>query len=198
MARFRMQVAVAADSVLPRDRMVNTYHFDTPGGLPNAPGALCDDMAEIYNTKVLSSQGTHEIDVRLYDENTEGPPLAKKVINTGLAPVSPLPREVALCMSFRGALNTPSTRGRVYIPLCIFVGSAASAVGRPPLGFRDKIIQLGQAVSGLGGFDVDWGVYSPKNNTFVRVEMVWCDDEWDTVRSRGLRATTRTSAAVSG
>jgi hypothetical protein len=55
---------------------------------------------------------------------------------------------------------------------------------------------VGDALGALGGVDVDWSVHSPTAGTTEKVEHYWCDDEWDTVRSRGLRATTRQQAAT--
>lgn len=193
-----MQVSIAADSVLPRDRMVNVLHFDNPIGMPDNPEALCNDLAVVYDTKVLFSPGTNEIDVRLYHESIKGPPLGKKVINTGKAPVSPCPREVSLCLSFRGEKNTPSTRGRLFIPVSLIMSPTGGLSTRPPLAFRDRLLALADSISALGGIDIDWGVYSPRNDTFVKAVHAWVDDEWDTVRSRGLRATTRSSKAVTG
>ena len=43
----------------------------------------------------------------------------------------------------------------------------------------------------------NWVVWSQKlRKSQGGVSDVWCDDEWDTVRSRGLKATTRTTAKV--
>jgi hypothetical protein len=36
-----------------------------------------------------------------------------------------------------------------------------------------------------------WVVYSRKTGGDAQVTNVWVDDEWDTVRSRGLRGTVR-------
>jgi hypothetical protein len=196
MARFNIQVATAADSILPRDRIVNVWHFDRPLALPENPGQLCEDMANIYDTIMAVGVGRHEYDVRLYAESVIGPPLAKFVKNPGIAAPSDWPREVALCLSFRGATNTPSTRGRVYLSPSLMVSQQTSV--RPGEGIRTVALEMATAVAGLGGADIDWGVFSPKNNTFTKVTVAYVDDEWDTVRSRGLRATTRTQLAVSG
>jgi hypothetical protein len=41
-------------------------------------------------------------------------------------------------------------------------------------------------------------VYSPTTGQTKKVEHWWVDDEWDTQRRRGLRATTRDEGTVSG
>lgn len=195
MARFNIQVSMAADTVLPRDRIVNVWHFDRPT-FPEAPDRLCEDMAVIYDTKMAMGPGRHEYDVRLYEETQVGPPKGRHVLNPGIATASLWPREVALCLSFRGAQNIPSQRGRIYLSPGHM--TQASPAVRPTDALMTKVLGIADAVSGLGGLDVDWGVYSPTRQTFTRAEVAWVDDEFDTVRSRGMRATTRKQKAVSG
>jgi hypothetical protein len=40
----------------------------------------------------------------------------------------------------------------------------------------------------------DWVLRSPTDKAFKPITDVWVDDEWDTMRSRGLRATQRITA----
>lgn len=189
MARFNIQVATAVDTILPRDRIVNVWHFDNPLGLPSNPNKLCEDMTAIYDTIMARTTDFHEFDARLYEENVKGPPLGRHVRNVGKAAAASAPREVAICLSFRGPRNIPSERGRVY--LAPYLMHSTALMGRPDTAQRLIALEMATAVSALGGADVDWGVYSPTKNTFVKTEVAWVDDEWDTVRSRGLRATTR-------
>lgn len=191
-----MQVAIASETVLPRDRIVNVLHFDNPLGMPSDPDKLCRDLAAIYDTQMAPAVGRHEYDVRLYDEDVPGPPLGKAILNVGVATPINQPREVALCLSFYAGRNTPRTRGRIYLPPQLM---ATNALGlRPDAARIDKAIALAHAFSALGGADIDWGVYSQTTKQFNRVTNVWVDDEWDTVRSRGLRAANRKTAAVTG
>jgi hypothetical protein len=61
-----------------------------------------------------------------------------------------------------------------------------------------KVMALGPIFANLGGSDVDWIVWSRKNHTATKVQNYWVDDEWDTVRSRGLKRSTRQVATTSG
>jgi hypothetical protein len=58
-------------------------------------------------------------------------------------------------------------------------------------------------LANLGGVDVQWCVYSPTtpgdmSDKFKQVTRGWIDNEWDTQRSRGLRATLRNGWAQEG
>jgi hypothetical protein len=196
MAIFKAQVAAAADSVLPRDRLINTIHFDRPLGLPNDPDVVATDIANLFSTSWYGL--TRQITVRLYEVGGPPPhfPFGQATLRTGLAPVTPGPREVAVCLSYYATRNLPRQRGRLF--LAAVSGGADTSQGRPNTGARDRVIALGQGISAIGGADIDWGVYSPTEQQFRRVTNIWCDDEWDTVRSRGLRSTTRTQATTSG
>lgn len=191
---FHAQVAAAGDSILPRDRFVNTLHFDRPVALPADPDAIAGDIADVFQTNWYV--GLREITVKLY---ANGPPpqfpFGEATINAGLAPATPGPREVALCMSFYADNNLPRRRGRIYLPA--YAGGMGGSV-RPTNANMLKAMALGDLLSGIGGADIDWGVYSQMNGSFHRATIAYVDDEWDTQRSRGLRPTTRTLDAVSG
>jgi hypothetical protein len=50
----------------------------------------------------------------------------------------------------------------------------------------------------LGGPDWKFGTWSRVKQTFKQSQVAWVDDEWDTQRSRGLRATTRQQSIREG
>jgi hypothetical protein len=96
-------------------------------------------------------------------------------------------------------VKTARQRGR------IFCGPFATGVAeRPDAALRAQLIALAQGLANLGGVNVDWVVFSPTATlaaggdvkTFS-VQEAWVDDEWDTMRSRGRAATTRTVLALS-
>jgi hypothetical protein len=190
------QVSMAADSTLARDAIVNTLHFNDKSTLGFAPTDwqnLANDLAAIYDGGVFST-GSHQIQVRLYDMDDAKPrPIkAQATKNTGLAPQTGSPREVALCLSFYADRNLPRRRGRIYIP-----AFAMGAPGlRPTSTNRTKLLDLAASLAGLGGIDVEWCVYSRLDNVHYPISDAWVDDEWDTVRSRGLRATLRDTRHV--
>lgn len=96
------------------------------------------------------------------------------------------PPQLALCMSYYGARNLPSERGRLYIG-----GWSAGQSGRPSGAFMDKLTSLGHALFDVGGEDIAWVIRSEKHNTEEPITTVWCDDSWDTQRRRKLEATSR-------
>lgn len=200
MGLFRIVVQVAADSTLPRDRIVNTFHLnkETVPVLSQVDAdALAQDTANLFTTSWYGP--TREVRVKVYKV---GPPpqypLAEKVNNIGLAPASSGPREIALCLSYCGVRNLPRTRGRMFLAMYPSIQSANVATLRPSSALRSSAIALAGGIAGLGGVDVDWSVYSPTTGEHEAVKTAWVDDEWDTVRSRGLRPTTRSTGAYNG
>lgn len=185
---WRMNVECAGDSVLPRDAMTITPHFND-GGVGSDPQGLATDlciaMAAYY-------QGTRQVEVTAYDAQGTPPvnPAGYAIVNVGAAPVSEHPREVAVCLSFYSEFNRPRLRGRLYLPM-VALGFAGGLQVRPSSTVRTKVGALAPILQDLGGLDVDWCVYSRVDDTARAVTDWWVDDEWDTVRSRGLRPTTR-------
>lgn len=198
MALARFEVAVAADTLLPRDRCVNVLHFNIQqiplvSPSPNLD-QLCHDLAQIYSTTWHND--SREIKVTAYDDQGTKPvyPSATYVQDEGLAPASDVPREVALCLSFYADRNIPRHRGRIYLPLCTSFSSATGV--RPSQGIMDAALDMATAFKNLGGADVDWQIRSTRDSTSRNVQQAWVDDEWDTMRSRGMRATRRTQRAI--
>jgi len=189
---WKLQTSIGGDSALPRDRAVITPHFNDQG-VGSDPQGLCDDLADALAPYFLNDR---EIIVRAYDAEGTAPvyPEGEAVRNPGGNPASGYPREVAICLSFYSTRNIPRQRGRLYIPLYALGGSIAV---RPEPATRTKVMALGPIFSDLGGVDVDWSVYSKTDGVARPVTNYWCDDEWDTIRSRGLRATTREMATTS-
>jgi hypothetical protein len=194
MATYKLQVATAADSILARDAIVNTFHLDDHG-VTSDPDGLAQDTCELWQTLYGSNR---QIETRVYD--TDAPPnfpVGQAIVQAGLAPASLFPREVALCLSYYGERNLPRTRGRMYICAGIASNVVPGKV-RPTLGDMNALLDLADGISGLGGLDVDWITWSQVDGTHEPVQTAWVDDEWDTMRSRGLRATTRTIRSQSG
>lgn len=190
MATYKVQVSCALDTILPRDRIVNTFHLDDHGALSD-PSGLAEDTAGIFETLYGSSR---EIDVRFYDTGSPpNYPVAQFVRQLGQpGPGTTGPREVALCLSYYGERNLPRTRGRMYI--CVAAGQNLSMSGNRPSAFtRDQLIALADGIAGLGGPDVDWIWWSTIDGSHGPVKHAFVDDEWDVVRKRGFRPSTRTA-----
>lgn len=189
---WKLQTQIAVSSVLPRDQFVVTPHFDDAGALTD-PQALCDDWAAAVDALMLP---TRQIVVKAYDAEGTPPvyPQGEATLNVGAAPAALSPGEVALCLSFYSERNVPRQRGRLFLPVsAVFAG----LVARPVATHLDHAEAWADAAQALGGVDVDWVVYSKLDGVARPVTNWWCDDEWDTVRSRGLRGTTRRMGTTS-
>ena len=192
MPLWRLQVQIAADTTLPRDALVLTPHFNDAGALTD-PESLCQDLADGI---AAWSAVPRQVIVTAYDAQGTPPvfPAASAIVNTGVAPESGMPREIAVCLSFYATRNLPRQRGRLYIPA---LAMGLSLGVRPTLGgARQKVADLVPILADLGGADVDWSVFSRRDAVARSVSNWWVDDEWDTVRSRGLRPSARTEGTV--
>jgi hypothetical protein len=199
-----MQVAIAADSLLPRDASVNTLYFSHSAGL--AVGAadyqtLALDLANVYKTTWLNGQTEFQVQVKAYEANAlltaggeTGPPEAIATVNTGQSGGAGTPREVAICLSYYAGENQPGKRGRIYLPA--YTNLMGGTTGRPSTAQMERARDMALGFSNLGGANVDWSLYSPKALTAVPITNAWVDNEWDTQRSRGLRATNRITAII--
>lgn len=191
---WRLQCSFGADSGLARDRLMINPHFND-GGVGSDPQGLCEDLAlELFNW----ASGHHEVTVKAYDAQGAVPvfPQGDAVQGNGLYPESGSPREVAVCLSYFSQRNRKRYRGRLYLPFVV-MGYTSPNAARPPLGVRTKAMDVAPILAGLGGPDVDWCVYSRVDDVARPVSNFWVDDEWDTVRSRGLRSTTRSVGTAS-
>lgn len=186
MAIYRANLAFQYDSALPRDAISINPHF-----FGDNPDALA--TALMTNLKAVSSIGAAcPIRIRIYDAQKAPPsyPLAEKVNGSGFVATGS-PRELALCLSYYSTWNRPRYRGRLYLPKQ-WVGGAidlrpTGAQMTAALNFR-SVFSTGMPPSH------NWVVYSELNDQAYGVSNVWVDDEWDIVRSRGLRGTTRQTA----
>lgn len=191
---WRMQCALQADSLFPADACIITPHFHDAGPTSD-PATLANDLATALQTYWGA---TKQLTVKAYDAEGTPPvyPAATVVKNPGLAGSTDCVREAAVCLSFRGSVNRPSMRGRLYLP-SFTLGTASTNAPRPSSAMRTKVGQLVPILTGLGGVDVDWVVWSRKEQTAHPVQYWWVDDAWDIQRSRGLRPTVRTEGNVS-
>jgi hypothetical protein len=107
---------------------------------------------------------------------------------------STAPREVALCLSYYSTMNRPRYRGRLYIPfpwLAKHLGTsspAARPTGAQQTGIQDFVTSVLYPVRTAG---FAWIVWSQASHVARQVTNYYIDDEWDTIRSRGMRPTGR-------
>lgn len=192
---WRLQTAISADSLLPRDVFTINPVFNDHG-LTTDPQNLCQQLADGLSAW-MAPVNSRQIVVKAYDAQGTRPvfPQGRVTKNPNLSPGSQAPRELAVCLSFYSGQNIPRRRGRLYIPVELLSGS----VGARPSDFHiGKVAALAPILAGIGGADVDWCVYSEADGTARTVDHWWVDDEFDAMRSRGLRSTKRTAGTTSG
>lgn len=192
---WRLQCSWQADSPFPRDRIVITPHFND-SGLGTDPQQLCDDLADALK---LWAGARGELTVKAYDAQGTPPVFpqgeAHRDVNT--VGTSAYPRELAVCLSFYADRNLPRQRGRLYIsPTLYFTGTVLGV--RPAGTLQSRVADLVPIFSSLGGVDVDWAVYSRREDVARKVTHWWVDNEWDVQRSRGLRPDDRLQGSTSG
>jgi hypothetical protein len=126
----------------------------------------------------------------LYDVSRPKPnyPVATHTINPGTMTTQTQPRELCLCLSFYSGQNVKRQRGRMYLPL--FYAGVSSATIEPTLPLM-AINQTADMLANIGGIDVDWCVYSRVDDKAYPVTDWWYDNEWDVIRSRGLKGNQR-------
>jgi hypothetical protein len=188
MAIYRAQIGFAMDSALPRDVVtINPHYFgDNAQGLADALKANL-----LANTQVGA---TSPFTIKVYDAQKAPPsyPLATASSGTGFKTTS-IPRELALCLSYYSTNNRPGYRGRLYIPAS-FCGGTPSL--RPSGTQQTNAMSFKNTLAQNLPAQHNWVIYSPKRNQSDGVTDVWVDDEWDIVRSRGLRGMSRITAKV--
>jgi hypothetical protein len=187
---YKVTLQFPFDTTLPKDQVTITPHYF--GTDPQALAAALDANLEAY-TATAGKPRT----IKVYDAQHAPPsyPLAT-VTKTGTAPSTGLPREVAICLSYYTTYNRPRFRGRLYLPAVWFTSvlqlRPTGAIMTAVLGFGTNVL----AKSLPQGHN--WVVYSPTEKVSKGgVSDMWVDDEWDTVRSRGLAATTRQTGKIS-
>jgi hypothetical protein len=189
---WKLQTSIWNDTLLPRDAFTITPHFNDQG-VGTDPQGLCEDLAAAISAWCGPLQ---QVTVKAYDAQGTPPvyPAGEDTAVLGNFGISSSPREVALCLSFFSTRNIPRQRGRLYIPGPL-IGGQPGVV--PSTNQQDKVAALVPIFTDLGGVDVDWCIWSRRDQVARPVTNWWIDNEWDTVRSRGLRATGRQQGTTS-
>lgn len=238
MAVYLIRTEFAATSGLPADIVTSNLHFETIEGDPTADVglALIGHVAAAYET--IQAPGTVKPSTLLsaslsravmpvgkaYEGDQVGlmgSPLATAAWAGFSAPVagSPLPDEVACCLSFRkdygnvlevaadgpDADNDPDRprarqRGRLYFgPLQNAATVLQGTPAAPASGLINALLGMGVFLANptnptLTDVQAHW-VINGKNG-IKEVDTVWVDNAFDTQRRRGRKATTRTFQVV--
>lgn len=184
---IRVQMGFPSDSALPKDIITLNPHFNAGDAT-----ALLNSLKT--NLNAWSGTAGKPFTLKAYDATKLPPsyPLAT-VSQTGSTPNSTAPREVALCLSYYANFNRPRFRGRLYLP-----GSWLTAA--PNVRPADPTIATALTFKDVVGKNLPsgafWTVWSTVTRTDAQVTNAWVDDEWDTIRSRGMVATKRVTGTV--
>lgn len=227
MALTRVQCSIQGGSGLPADRFVNTFYVES---VAEPSEAEHGEIAEIFSHFYLSGRtetpaysplqsfmagagfvtGTSEdLTIKTYSM-AEPEQRVPKVVATYniVGGGTPLPTQLAVCMSFKAAplsgVPVGRRRGRIFLGPLNTDALAMSDEGnwdasRPDLMLRVAVIHAGQR---LGQELVDnsmaWVIHSPTTGPMAAFEVaeVSCDNAFDIIRSRGLTATGRDSLPV--
>ena len=189
MATYRVAISFPYDSALPADVFTINPHFN--GSDPDALAAAIATNLEAHQVGA-----THPWTIKVYDASKLPPsyPLATRS-QTGTPPNSGVPREIALCLSYYTTYNRPRYRGRLFLPATWFT---ATVDKRPSDPLLQNVLDFGTQIFNTGmPAQTNWVVWSRvENKAMGGVTNLWCDDEWDTVRSRGMKPTKRLTATI--
>jgi len=207
MPSYHVIVTLQAATGETADNQVNTFAFESTGGLDSGSAAaytvLLKNMYDSLRTSgalLGLAQNAHV--VKYYNAVTSVPnyPLFTNTFNLATAPGAiDLPLEVSLCVSYANDSETsvaaPRRRGRIYVS---GYGETSNTAGRPTSGvvtnlcdiYRDYV----EAANLLSG--VTACIWSRANGALYPIERVWVDNEWDTMRSRGGKSTSRDTLII--
>jgi hypothetical protein len=154
-------------------------------------GALGDLL--VNQVKSISTIGALPFSIKLYDAQKPPPsyPVWSHVEGTGSIDTA-APNELALCLSYYAGYNRPRFRGRLYIPFTLIGGTTQK---RPSASQMTLVAEWAKLFRNLPSPWIGC-VYSRRAGAAYAISNWWVDDEWDVMRSRGLKPTTRQTGTL--
>lgn len=182
---------------VPRDYMVHTLAFNSTAGSVTSANyqALSDLILSYFNGTAgsFTQYNGSQVEVRLYNLSDAVPRPERafsKYTPGSWASATLAPRQVALCSSFYAGRNLKRFRGRIYLG-----GYTASSIGERPT--TTQMNAAANLVHGLAvaaqGMTPEWSqsIWSRADRALYAADHWWCNDTWDTMRSRQDKETTR-------
>ncbi len=202
MALHRFQVTSKKIGGLAIDDAVNVLYYEMGTFDANSVASVCDDILSKYEAALSPIVANGEWTCKGYSMADAKPRPVKGQASRSFGGAGGQngpagPREVCVCLSYYAGRNLPRDRGRIYLGPFL-----ASTTGeeRPNAALLGRFITLGNGLASVGESavvaDSDWVVFSPTRGTAKVITNIWVDNEWDTQRRRGLKATSRLTAAV--
>lgn len=206
MADIAVQVSVPYYNGTPADVSTNVWHFHTTSGDPDPAqvGAFIETIYTAFIPYASSVLNFTEASAKAYDMADPEPrsPVWEGINDFGDGNITNpiIPEEVAVCLSFRGVLESGAPparrRGRVYLgPLSTEV---VADTGRSIVlqAFIDDMLAAYEAAwAELTDAGLSHCVWSPTDGVGRPVVYAWMDNAFDTQRRRGVPATSRTSVS---
>lgn len=211
---LRAQVRLNNISTLPQDVAVNTWHFRSSAASPVTDAVLAHTALETFYQGMqahLSPCIATPLEVTIYNLVDAEPrtPMGTDTIVMDIDNVSMLPNEVAICLSYHAAsssgVSVGRRRGRIY-----FGPFGLSALGTSDFGadvnpdcLDDFENLANQFLSNTSSGSCIWSVFSPTtagSAPWTESELMassfpvvagHIDNAFDTIRSRGIDATSR-------
>jgi hypothetical protein len=202
MSLIAVQARLHSRTELPRDDTVNVLHYITPvaASFGHYTGGVADAYVAHLDGRIGGVTG---VTCTAYDLSNAKPRPPQNVEHRDFTITgAPMPREVALCLSFFADRNLKRHRGRIYVGPWL----QSQGAERPSEDLRTRLIALAQAFSDVGttgpivhisGVD-GWAVQSIADSALRIITDAWVDDEWDTQRRRGLKSTARSTVSGLG
>lgn len=224
MPHVMVQHSYLSESGMPADSVLNTFHFEGPTVADSAAAdVLAEVVCDFYTQSAAGASGNIEQwlpmgafadpqhSVKVYNMADAKPrvPLTTYVEESpAFTVVQPMVAEAAICLSFRGTVQSGMSmarrRGRIFIgPLNFQAGLDDTTFLRPAVLLRSDLCYAGRALSlAADAIGYTWSVYSPTTAASVpeggggdfpltAIVHFWVDDAFDTIRSRGPAPTSR-------
>lgn len=222
MAIIRATVVLNKKSGIPADASRNVWHFSADDTDATTLAQIADGLEDFYNAiatklgnSVATTAGAHRVELAEVGFDSVSPILATVAFATPLVPSTSfqLPNEVAICLSFRAAIDgVPEeeglTRPRSRRRGRVFLGPLHSSVVFSEATTQDPVVDVSVRELILDAYDTahdqwDFGTLNIRHTVFSRtdgnnriVEQVSVDNEFDTQRRRGQKPTLRMSRSV--
>lgn len=217
MADMRFDVVLPYFTNIPKDVAVNTFHFQKLGDWDEAVAEnICNGLVDFYNEAIAGNtlakylscvikRSSNACTIKGYDLGDAEPRPPRKVFNWTLGAATgstTLPLEVACCASYQAdrvaGQAQARRRGRLFIgPLDPSANNAGgtSSFPQPATAFVNRLnsgmVELQATFPPLG--EAVWSVFSRKNDDMYNVTNGWVDNDFDTQRRRGPKASSRTT-----
>ena len=211
---YRFDTIIQSTTNLPRDQIINSWHFYKEDSFTDDFENVRDMLRDFF-TVGSSINGSNTVAVKMWipesiTQNTVlvraykvgatpgSPPDWSGSFNFGArGSATPLPAEVALCLSFQSEHEdgVPQARRRNRKYLGPFGSNANSTEGRPSSAVINSIVAAARDLKQASAASLywKWVVYSPTSDTYEEVDDGWVDNAWDTQRRRGRASTARTT-----